>query len=350
MAYSAITKPQDYFSTKLYDGDGNTGRNLTGVGFEPSWVWIKERSSSSDHMLFDQPRGVEKYISSNLANAEQTSNQMLTAFDSDGFTIGPSNDLNDPGQNYVAWNWKANGQGSSNTDGSINTTYTSANTTSGFSIVKYTGTGSNATVGHGLGVVPKMIIVKCLDQTHWWFTYHVSVGNDRHMTINTTNDQSGTSANYWNNTTPTSSVFSIGTDTGVNQSGQNYIAYCFAEVKGFSKIGSYYGNGNSNGPFTYTGFKPAFGLFKEYTGPGSSNWTIQDDKREGYNISNSRLFPNDSAAGNASSFRLNLLSNGFKINNSDSDSNRNGNNFLYLAFAEHPFVANVDGGLPTTAR
>ncbi len=349
MAYSSIIKPQDYFSTKLYDGTGSS-HSVTGVGFQPDFCWVKMRSGTENHFLNNAIQGSTKVLQSDTDAAEQTSSAGMTSFDSDGFTVNTDTGFNGSGSNYVAWNWKANGQGSSNTDGSINTTYTSANTTSGFSIVKYTGTGSNATVGHGLGVVPKMIIVKCLDQTHWWFTYHVSVGNDRHMTINTTNDQSGTSANYWNNTTPTSSVFSIGTDTGVNQSGQNYIAYCFAEVKGFSKIGSYYGNGNSNGPFTYTGFKPAFVLFKEYTGPGSSNWTIQDDKREGYNISNSRLFPNDSAAGNASSFRLNLLSNGFKINNSDSDSNRNGNNFLYLAFAEHPFVANVDGGLPTTAR
>jgi len=346
MAYITF-QPQDYFSNKLYTGNDTT-QSITGVGFQPDWVWIKDRDASNNHELFDAVRGATKRIYTDTADAQDTNSNSLTSFDSDGFSVGSNNSNNDSNHKYASWNWKANGQGSSNTDGSINTTYTSANTTSGFSIVKYTGTGSNATVGHGLGSVPKMIIVKCLDQTHWWFTYHVSLGNTKHITLNTTNDQSGASAAYWNNTTPTSSVFSIGTDTGVNQSGQDYIAYCFAEKKGFSKIGKYRGNGNADGPFVYTGFKPAFVLFKEYSGAGDANWVIQDSKRVGFNPNNNRLFPNDSAAENTSSFRIDMLSNGFKLRSSDGDANEDGNDFLYIAFAEHPVVSS--NGVPAVAR
>ena len=348
MAYSTIIKPQDYFNTLLYSGN-STARSLTGVGFEPSWVWIKERTSTSDHMLFDQPRGVQKYISSNLANAEQTSAGMLTAFGSDGFSLGNGNDVNDNGQTYASWNWKANGAGSSNTDGTINSLSTSANTTSGFSIVKYFGTGSSATVGHGLGAVPKMIIVKCLNQPHWWFTYHVSIGNTKHITLNTTNAESGASANYWNNTTPTSSVFSIGTDTGTNESGSTYIAYCFADIQGFSKAGSYTGNGNADGPMIYTGFKPAWILLKRFDS-GTLDWNMYDSKRLGYNGGDAPLFANLNNAESNDYGRIDFLSNGFKIRSSNDQVNNNGGSFLYMAFAETPFVANSGESIPTTAR
>ena len=183
MAYISF-QPNDYFSTLLYSGN-SSARSLTGVGFAPSFVWIKERTSTSDHMLFDQPRGVQKYISSNLGNAEQTSAAMLTAFDSDGFSLGSGNDTNDNGQNYVSWNWKANGQGSSNTDGTINTTYTSADTTSGFSICKWTGSGANATIGHGLGVTPHTYWVKNLDTSDSWNVYHHGVGNTHRLFLDT---------------------------------------------------------------------------------------------------------------------------------------------------------------------
>ena len=346
MAFSAIIKPQDYFSTKLYDGNGQSTHAITGVGFQPDWVWIKKRSASGSHNLVDAVRGVQKALEANSNGVQGTYSNNLSAFGTDGFTVGSGSLVNDNGQNYVAWNWKANGAGSANSDGSVSSTV-SANTTSGFSVVKYTnpGSGSPFTVGHGLGAVPKMIMIKNITgSAQNWGVYHIGPGFGKYLQLNTTIDEATANLVTATSTTTFSTYYDHHT-TGVD-----LIAYCFAEVKGFSKIGSYYGNGNANGPFVYTGFKPAFVLFKEYTGPGSSNWTIQDDKREGYNPNNSRLFPNDSGAENASSFRIDMLSNGFKLNNSDSDSNRNGNNFLYLAFAEHPFTANVDGGLPTTAR
>jgi len=347
MAYISF-QPKDYFNTKLYTGNGSTNAQ-TGIGFLPSWTWIKNRGDTHAHVLVDAVRGVTKELRSSGDNAEITTTNSFTSFDSDGFTLGAdsTDSYNKNSNNYVSWNWLANGQGSSNTDGSINTTYTSADTTSGFSIVKYTGTGSNATVGTGLNAVPKMIIVKCLDQTHWWFTYHVSLGNTKHITLNTTNAVSGASAVYWNNTTPTSSVFSIGTDTGVNQSGQDYIAYCFAEKQGFSKFGSYTGNGNADGAFIYTGFKPAFVLFKQSSSAGN-NWTLQDNKREGFNPNNRRIFPNDASAENTSSFRLDMLSNGFKLNNSDADSNGSGETYIFMAFAEAPLVGS--NNVPANAR
>ena len=348
MAYTTINKSTDYFNTKLYTGNGSAGNAQTGVGFQPDWVWIKTRDTSNNHTIFDAVRGVTKRLRSNQDNAENTSSG-VTSFDSDGFTVGSDSAGNTSGGTMVAWNWKAGGgQGSSNTDGTINTTYTSVNTTSGFSISKYTGTGSNATVGHGLGVVPKMIIVKCLDQTHWWFTYHVSIGNTKHVTLNTGNAESGASAAYWNNTTPTSSVFSIGTDTGVNQSGQDYIAYCFAEKTGFSKFGSYVGNGNADGSFIYTGFKPAFVMIKYASGGGSGNWTMYDSKRLGYNVSNSYIYANESNTESSVSHIIDLVSNGFKCRANSSDTNTNGGTMIYMAFAEAPLVGSND--IPANAR
>ena len=340
-------QPKDYFNTKLYTGTGSS-QSITGVGFQPDWLWQKSRSNSQDGRIFDAVRGGSKVIYPSLANAESTDAQLITSFDSDGFTMGSAGgNVNDSGTTNVAWNWKANGVGSANTDGSINTTYTSANTTSGFSIVKYTGTGSNATVGHGLGAVPKMIIVKCLDQTHWWFTYHVSVGNTKHITLNTVNGESGASANYWNNTTPTSSVFSIGTDTGVNQSGQDYIAYCFAEKKGFSKVGSYIGNQSANAPFIYTGFKPAWLLIKNIS-DNDDGWLLIDNKRSAYNQTYNYLTAQSSAAEGGTGFPIDLVSNGFKIRGADISYNQSGYTYIFMAFAEEPLVSS--NGVPATAR
>ena len=346
MAYSSIIKPTDYFNTLLYSGN-STARSLTGVGFEPSFTWIKERTSTSDHMLFDQPRGVQKYISSNLTNAEQTSAGMLTAFGSDGFSLGTGNDVNDNGQTYASWNWKANGQGSANSDGTITTTYTSANTTSGFSISTYTGTGANATIGHGLGAVPSVVFVKKTNGVGDWIGYFKALGNTKNARLNET-DAVDTNSTVWNSTTPTSSVFSVGTFGETNGSGDTFVAYCFAEKTGYSKFGSYTGNGNADGPFVYTGFKPAFVLVRE---TGTGNWIIKDNKRPIYNQNDTYLFANTSdAESSASTLGMDLLSNGFKLKGTAGDMNGSGIEIIYMAFAEEPFVANVDGGLPTTAR
>jgi len=345
MAYISF-QPKDHFNTKLWTGTGAENA-ITGIGFEPSWVWIKNRDAAEHNKLFDAVRGANKVIYSNLDAIQYTVTEELKSFDSDGFTVGTESALNANGQNIVGWNWKANGQGSSNTDGSINTTYTSADTTSGFSIVKYTGTGSNATVGHGLGAVPKMIIIKCLDQTHWWFTYHASLGNTKMLTLNTTNGESGASAAYWNNTTPTSSVFSIGTDTGVNQSGQDYIAYCFAKKQGFSSMGSYTGNQNANGPMIYTGFQSAWLLIKNIS-DGDDGWILIDNKRSTYNPTYNYLTTQSSAAEGGTGFPIDLVSNGFKIRGADISYNQSGYTYIYMAFAEAPLVSS--NGVPVTAR
>ena len=341
MAYITF-QPSDHFNTKLYTGNGSTNA-ITGVGFQPDFVWCKDRTNTYDHVLFDAVRGVTKRIVSNTNGAETTASTDLTAFDSDGFTVGSGSNINNNSNNFVSWNWKAGGAGSSNSDGSVTSTV-SANTTSGFSIVKYTNpsSGSPFTVGHGLGAAPKMIIIKALSGAQNWGVYHVGPGFGKYLQLNTTIDEA--TANLVTATSTT--TFSTYYDHHTN--GHELIAYCFAEVKGFSKIGLYRGNGNADGPFVYTGFKPAFVLFKEYTGPGSSNWVIQDSKRVGYNPNNNRLFPNDSAAENTSSFRIDIVANGFKLRSSDSDANRNGNDFLYLAFAEEPLVSS--NNVPTTAR
>jgi len=349
MAYSAIVKPSVNFNTKLYTGNYSSGHAITGVGFQPDFTWIKDRSDTSYYIMTDAVRGATKTINSNTTNAEITNTEHLQSFNSDGFTVGQSNALNQNGISNVSWNWKANGQGSSNTDGSINTTYTSVNTTAGFSISSYTGTGSNATVGHGLGVAPKMVIVKNRNGTQGWGVYHSSVGAGNYLQLND-NAAEATASTFWNNTTPTNQVFSIGTSGWVNNSGENYIAYCFAEKKGYSKISSYTGDGNANGPFVYTGFKPAFLLIKSFSNSG--NWHLADNTRVGFNPWNYRLQPQDNNAEyQGSAIYSDFLSNGFNLRNSDTDTNGSGRTYMYIAIAEEPLVANSGtDGVPATAR
>ena len=226
MAYISF-QPKDYFNTKLYTGTGSSNA-ITGVGFQPDWTWIKCRTDAQNHALYDAVRGVQKKISSSSTAAEATATTELSAFGSDGFTVLTDGQVNASGQTYASWNWRANGQGSSNTDGTINTTYTSANTTSGFSISTYTGTGSNATIGHGLGSAPSVVICKQLNATQQWINYHKAIGATKYLHLNAT-DAAATSSTVWNDTDPTSSVFSVGTAANCNGSGNTYVAYCFAE-------------------------------------------------------------------------------------------------------------------------
>ncbi len=198
-------QPKDHFITNLWDGNDGANRAIT-TTFEPSWVWIKARDGTYDHGLYDQVRSATKSIHSNTTVAEHTTANGLKSFTSTGFTIGGDAETNDVSLDYVSWSWKANGQGSSNTDGSINTTYTSANTTAGISIVKWTGTGADGTIGHGLGVAPKMVIVKSLGNTTSWMVYHASLGNAKEIYLNANNASGASTA--WNSTTPTSSVIS----------------------------------------------------------------------------------------------------------------------------------------------
>ena len=344
MAYTTIDNPALFFNTVLYTGNGSTN-TITGVGFQPDWVWIKNRSNTSSHNIFDAVRGVTKAIFTNATDAEATEASRLSAFNSDGFTINgdTSNQTNESGSNFVSWNWKAGGSASSNSNGSI-TSSVSANTTAGFSIVSYTGTGSAATIGHGLSTSPSMILVKNRSTTYSWIVYHKSLGATKNLYLDLTN-ASDTSSIQFNDTEPTSSVFSVGTSLATNKSGDNLIAYCFAEKAGYSKFGSYTGNG-ADQQFIYTGFAPKFLLFKGTS--NTSNWILFDDQRLTYNATYGRdrlLFPVDNSAeqDNSSDGGVDMLSNGFCFRGTASmtgttELNESGASYIYMAFAEAPFV------------
>jgi len=343
MAYTTIDKSTDYFNTKLYTGNGSA-QSITGLDFQPDWCWLKSRASAN-HRAFDAVRGATKAIYPSLTSAEGTSSAELNAFNSDGFTLGSEANVNANGVNFVSWNWKANGQGSSNTAGSINTTYTSANTTSGMSIIKYSGNGSaGATIGHGLGVAPKCVIIKRTDTTSNWIFGTGARGFDKFLYLNDTaaeTDNAGT----FNDTAPSSSLITLGSWNDVNNASGTYIAYAFAEKQGYSKFGSYTGNGNADGPFIYTGFKPAFYLWKPYN--ATDSWNLVDSKRDGYNPDNNRLFPNSNSAEDTQD-RVDLVSNGVKIKTSDGGTNSSSRSYIYMCFAEAPLVGS--NNVPCTAR
>ena len=344
MAYTTIDNPTDYFNTVLYTGNGTNPTSITGVGFQPDWLWIKRRDASGGHNLYDVVRGSTKRLESHNDGAEATTSD-ISSFDSDGFTLNTTG-VNTSSATYVSWNWLAGGSASSNSNGSI-TSSVSANTTSGFSIVSYTGTGSNATVGHGLGAVPQTVIVKRRSgSSESWMSYHEPLGNTGRLGFNF-DDGVANDSSYWNSTTPTSSVFSIGTNGSTNASSETYIAYCFAEKKGYSKFGSYTGNGNSDGTFVYTGFKPAFVITKRTT-DGNESWHIFDNKRNTFNEVNTRIQGNSSGGEDTAAPLGDFVSNGFKIRGTGGGINVSGKNFIYIAFAESPFVSS--GGIPTTAR
>jgi len=339
-----INKPDEYFNTVLYTGNGGTNA-ITGVGFQPDWVWIKNRPDAKDHQIYDSVRGTTKVIGSDRTSAEATVSNGLTAFGSDGFTVGADSNVNDNGDSHVSWNWLASNTTASNTDGSITSTV-SANTTSGFSVVSYTGTGANATVGHGLGSAPSMIIVKNRSAVKDWVIYHKSLGNTKFLEFTTSGEQ--TASNRWNNTTPTNSVFSLGSDNGANGSGNSHIAYCFAEKKGFSKFGSYTGNGNADGPFIYTGFRPAFVMTKRTD--GASDWAMMDNKRPNeFNVVQNYLKAQaNDAEQTDDSFNIDILSNGWKARYNNGNYNASGGSYIYMAFAENPLVGT--NNIPATAR
>ena len=344
MAYTTIDDPTIYFNTKLWTGTGSENA-ITGVGFQPDWVWIKNRAAAENHKLYDAVRGATKNIYSNLSNAEGTDTQSLKSFDSDGFTLGTEGALNANGQNIVGWNWKANGSGSANTDGSINSTV-SVNTTSGFSIVTYTGNDTNSTVGHGLGKVPKIIMVKQLNGTNDWRVYTSMTGNTSQMSLNTNAAPDSGNTEMWNSTTPTDNLFYLGTHGSVNGGSDTYIAYCFAEIQGYSAFGKYRGNAvATDGTFVNCGFRPSMVIQKRLD--GSENWYIFDEKRDGFNEDNEYLFPNLTQAESSGINRVNLLSNGFKLMTTDGGNNANGGPYLYMAFGQ-TLVGSND--VPVNAR
>ena len=342
MAYTTIDKPTDYFNTKLYTGNFTNNHSITGVGFQPDLVWTKNRSDSGEwNSLFDVIRGVTKRIYSNETNAEETAPNSLISFDSDGFTFNADNNVNKNAKNFVSWNWLGANGTASNSNGSITSTV-SANTTSGFSIVSYSGASSGGTIGHSLGVKPDIVLIKCRSATaNWLFTTDIIDGSKDYLFLNQTNAKGDLTTAL-----PTSSVFTVSGDDDQGENGKTYIAYCFNSVKGYSKFGSYAGNGNANGTFVYTGFKPAFVIVKVYAG-GTGDWQMYDNKRVGYNDANYRLKPSASSA-EATDEPIDILSNGFKLRNTGGSFNASGDDYIYMAFAENPFV--TSGGIPTTAR
>ena len=343
MAYTTINKSSDYFNTKLYTGNGGT-QSITGVGFQPDWLWIKSRNVNTNHNVVDAVRGSTKIIHPNTSSAEGTDASSITSFNSDGFSLGSRGDTNANSGTFVSWNWKANGQGSANTDGTINTTYTSANTTAGFSIPSYTGTGSAASVGHGLGVAPSMIMIKNRDGGTGWITYHKSLTtNGNYLLLNSSNAVATNTAYY--SSAPSTTVINIGTSGYVNESSEKFIAYCFAEKTGYSKFGSYKGNGNADGPFIYTGFKPAFIILKNSV--AGNNWIMKDSKRPGYNLTDDQLYP-DADYTEDTNGGVDIVSNGFKARTTAATTNGNGSTYIYMAFAEAPLVGS--NGVTAKAR
>ena len=334
-----ILQGNKYMDATLWTGD-QAARTITNSGgFQPDMVWTKSRSDAESHRLSDSVRGgngtVLYELNSNLTEAEGT-DTLVSGFASNGFTIAAgTNTPNISSRTYVGWQWQA-GQGStsSNTSGSITSTV-SVNTTAGFSIVTYTGTGSVATVGHGLGVAPKMMIIKCRSAAgDNWRVYHASLGATKFLDLNQTSAV-GTATSVWNDTAPTSTVWTVGTNGEVNRSTSTYVGYIWAEISGFSKFGSYTGNGSADGPFVYTGFRPKFILLKSTTTAGS-NWWIYDTARSTFNAADSLLFPNLSNAEYSGGVELDILSNGFKFRNFSNDGNKSGDTFIYAAFAENP--------------
>ena len=350
MAYTTIDDPSAYFQTAIWTGNGSSSHAITFDGnsdLQPDWTWIKSRSNATDHILTDIVRGVGVGIKSNTTAGNANDSNQLKSFNSNGFTLGSENDVNGSSRTYASWNWKAGTSVSGNTGGSGTAkSYSgSVNTDAGFSIISYTGNFTNGqTTPHHLGAVPKMIIVKnYANASESWNVYHESIGNTKYLVLNT--DAAVGTAPRWNNTSPTSTVFTNGANGATNANNETIIAYCFAEKKGYSKISSYVGNGNADGTFVYTGFKPAF-IFIRRTTPGTS-WAIQDNKRLGYNVNESTLFPDTSGAEGGGK-GLDILSNGFKMRSTSGANNSSGNTFIYYAVAENPFVTST--GVPATAR
>ena len=341
---TSATQAGKYYNAVLWTGTGDSlNRSISGVGFQPDFVWGKRRSDAANHQLYDVVRGAGtgKELSTNITGVEGLVSVLygyLSSFDTDGFSTAKgtvNNDLwNVSGSTFVAWNWKANGAGSSNTSGSITSTV-SASTISGFSVVTYTGTGANATVGHGLGVAPSMIIVKSRSQVVNWLVWHTSLPtpSTAYLLLNLTDASANAPTTVWNSTVPTSSVFSLGTNVSVNNSASTYVAYCFAEVAGYSKFGSYTGNGSADGPFVFTGFRPAFVLTKRTDNTG--DWQLMDSSRDTYNVANKALFPNYALA-ESTGYSKDFLSNGFKIRDSGASLNASGGTYIYMAFASAP--------------
>ena len=341
MAYTPIDKSSDYFNTNLYTG--NNTETFHAVGFQPDWTWLKVRNANGGHFLFDSVRGATKNLRSDTSSAEATDAQTLKSFDSNGYTVGTSNSVNTNTETMVGWNWLANNTtGSTNTAGSIDSTV-AVNTTSGFSIVSYVGTGNAETVGHGLGVKPDMIFSKPYSAAGDWNVYNDSFAAQQRIKLNSTAGVSTNSGIF--SSLPTPTLVNIGTSGDINANGTSHLFYCFNSVQGYSKFGSYVGNGSTDGTFVYTGFKPAWLMIKGTS--SNRNWNIIDVKRDTFNPSGDFLQANTSAVEDTSSIDIDFLSNGFKLRITSERVNA-AETYIYMAFAENPFVTST--GVPACAR
>ena len=360
MAYTTIDDPSAHFHTQLYSGDGNTNRDITNDAnagdFRPDFLWLKNRTdNSTQHMLFNSNVGMPNHLNSDLLDAEQTATNKATAFNADGFRVQDHSQVNASGKNYVAWQWKANGGTTTTNDasatsvGTIDSVY-QANTTAGFSIVTYTGTGSAGTIAHGVGATPHWVLVKNRSSgSTQWYNQHIGNSSASKGQTLSTNGAEQTLSAVFNDTRASSTVFSVGNNNSINDSGDNYVAYIFAPIKGYSKFGSYTGNGNADGPFVYTGFKPSWIMLKRID--STNNWNIFDSKRDVDNQVGNVLYANLTNAEEADashSSANDFLSNGFKLRETGNAVNGSGASYIYIAFAEHPFVSSK--GVPVTAR
>ena len=355
MSYTnGLDKPSDYFTTKLFTGNGGT-QTISGLDFQPDFLWIKDRGSASSHYLCDAIRGSTKRLRSDTTAAEVTLTNAVTSFTSDGFAMGDHGAVNSDTSPYVAWSWKAGTSVSGNTGGSGTAkTYTgSVNTDAGFSIIRYIGNGTAGhTIPHHLGTTPTWFICRTISAAKEWDVYHhklASSPESDYIVLNTTAAAAGATdaADKWNDTAPTSSVVTLGDSSQINTNDGTCIMYAFSEKQGYSKFSSYIGNGNVNGSYIHLGFKPAWVMIKLTSGAGE-DWKIYDDKRLGYNAANKSLAANTNAADSNSNISIDILSNGFKNRNTSGALNSSGATYIYMAFAENPFVTST--GVPATAR
>ena len=335
MAYTTINKSTDYFNTNLIP----SASEITAVGHQADMIWLKSRTAAHSHELIDTVRGISKKLKTDVASAESTDANIITAIGSDSYTVGSSSNSIYGGNNGVGWSWKANGTGSANTDGDVTSTV-SVNTTSGFSIVKWDSTGTaGINIGHGLGQKPAMIIAKCLNQSSTsWPVYHQSLGATKYVSLQATTAET-TSATRWNNSEPTTTTFQTGSSGDIGGSNRTMIAYCFAEKTGYSKFGTYKGNSANDGTFIYTGFSVGFIMVKRKNSTG--NWILHDLKRSssgGDNQNQYILHANTNSSRMTDESAVDLYSNGFKWRNAYTDQNANGSSYIFMAFAEAPLV------------
>ena len=349
-AYSTINKSTSYQSSFIYTGTGSAN-SFTDPGFQVDMQWTKRRDTTSNHVLSNSLVGVGKNVYPDLNDGQATEAQGVTAFDSDGYDVGTDSNWNGSGGTYASWNWLA-GTTSGLSGGTITPASYSINTTSKFGMYKFTGTGSTGTIAHGLGVIPRTLIIKRLDTTAGWALYHWKMGAGKYLKLDE-NGNATTSSDWWNDTNPDATVFTLGSNGDVNGSGGDYMAYAFGEVQGYSKFGTYVGNGTATysstdvAPFIYTGFRPSFLMVKKYDGGGTAGWEMFDDKRAGYNDANYKLVADTNDAENTDTGRINLLTNGFKITTTGTGLNYSAADYVYWAFGQTLVGSN---GIVGTAR